>query len=609
MDAIAQLAAQLEAYNAAYRSGAPLVDDATYDRMVEQLRLLDPRHPILKTVEPEKFPGRAEVRHPNPMLSTDKAYTDAQLERFVARVQKEANTTGPPTVLFRVTPKLDGLAGRDDGTVFVSRGNGFVGYDITDAFAKGVVPMGGRGQGLGEIVVVQSYFAEHLADKFEHPRNMVVGIVSSDTLNVDAQQALDDGMVRFVPYSQLPDWQGDGLALLREIELIIQALGRDIDYPMDGVVVEVINQELKARMGATAHHYRWQIAVKRKGQTAVTQVENIQWQVGRTGNVTPVLEVTPVPLSGATIRRVTAHHAGMLTKLGIGPGARIEVIRSGEVIPKMERVLEAVAQVTLPQACPACGLELSWKGDFLRCSHVNCPAQTEQRISHWFRTLGNADWFGIKSIKRIVAGGFDSLEKIYAMTTADFSAMGFGPGQSANLAEALRISRTKSVEDWRFLAALGIADLGVGDSRKLLQHYSLEELSDLDAQRLVGISGFGEITSRSITQGLAEVKSTLSHLLSLGFNLERTQQDAGMAAYVGPLAGKNLVFTGKMQRGSREAMQAEARRLGANVQSAVSGTTHYLICGEKVGASKRQKAAQLGVHMLSEDEYYQIVKP
>ena len=152
-------------------------------------------------------------------------------------------------------------------------------------------------------------------------------------------------------------------------------------------------------MGATTHHYRWQIAVKRKGETAVTQVENIQWQVGRTGNVTPVLEVTPVALSGATIRRVTAHHAGMLTKLGIGPGARIEIIRSGEVIPKLERVLETAEQIVLPETCPACGLELSWKGDFLRCTHVNCPAQTEQRISHWFRTLGNADWFGIKTIK------------------------------------------------------------------------------------------------------------------------------------------------------------------------------------------------------------------
>lgn len=604
---IDQLAAQLEAYNAAYRNGAPIVDDATYDRLVEQLRILDPQHPFLHAVEPEKLAGRAEVRHPVPMLSTDKAYTDAQLERFVARVRKEAQALGVETVRFRVTPKLDGLAGRDDGEVFASRGNGFVGYDITSAFSKGVVPVGGRGKGLGEIVVVQSYFGEHLANKFEHPRNMVVGIVSSDTLNADARQALEEGMVRFVPYSQLPFWEGSGDALLKDIETLIQKLGTDADYPMDGVVVEVMDQRVKEHMGATTHHYRWQIAVKRKGATAVTQVESIQWQVGRTGNVTPVLEVTPVALSGATIRRVTAHHAGMLSKRGIGPGARIEIIRSGEVIPKLERVLEPSGDVPLPLVCPACGLELSWKGDFLRCTHIHCPAQTEQRISHWFRTLGNADWFGIKSIQKLVAGGYDTLEKIYAMVESDFAALGFGPVQSRNLDEALQTSRTKAVEDWRFLAALGIPDLGIGDSRKLLQHFSLQELPGVDAQHILRIDGFGEITSRSIIQGLAEVRPTLLHLLKLGFNLEKTQPVSTAPVPATPIAGKNLVFTGKMQRGSREAMQAEARRLGANIQSAVSGTTDFLICGEKVGAAKKDKAAQLGVQTLSEDEYYQLI--
>jgi len=372
-------------------------------------------------------------------------------------------------------------------------------------------------------------------------------------------------------------------------------------------VVEVMDLRVKEHMGATAHHYRWQIAVKRKGATAVTRVESIQWQVGRTGNVTPVLEVTPVALSGATIRRVTAHHAGMLSKLGIGPGARIEIIRSGEVIPKLERVLEPSTDIPLPIVCPACGLGLSWKGDFLRCTHIRCPAQTEQRISHWFRTLGNADWFGIKSIQKLVAGGFDTLEKIYAMVESDFSALGFGPVQSRNLGEALRISRTKAVEDWRFLAALGIPDLGVGDSRKLLQHLSLQELPGIDAQQILKIDGFGEITSRSIIQGLAEVRSTLLHLLNLGFNLEKTQPVSTAPVAATPIAGKNLVFTGKMQRGSRETMQAEARRLGANVQSAVSGTTDFLICGEKVGAAKKDKAAQLGVQTLSEDEYYRLI--
>jgi DNA ligase (NAD+) len=603
---IDQLVAHLEKYNAAYRAGQPLVDDATYDLLVEQLRGLDPGHPFLQAVEPEKFSGRKEVRHPRPMLSLDKAYTDAQLERFVSRIFKEAQALGIAKILFQATPKLDGLAARDDGQILASRGNGLVGYDITNAFDKGVVPIGGRGQGLGEIVVVKSYFEKHLADKFEHPRNMVVGIVSSDTLNQDVVQALQDGVVHFMPYNRLPFWQGDSEALLGGIDGITQDF-ENVDYPMDGLVVSVTDRRLARHMGATAHHYRWQLAVKRKGETAVTQVQSLQWQVGRTGNVTPVMEVMPVPLSGATIRRVTAHHAGMVAKLGIGPGARIEIIRSGEVIPKLEHVIEPADDVQLPQQCPACGLPLSWKGDFLRCTHMNCPAQTERRISHWFRTLGNADWFGIKTIQKITAAGYDTLEKIYTLGEQDFTAMGFGPVQSRNLAQALQTSRTKSVEDWRFLAALGIPDLGVGDSRKLLEHFALEDLLDVSVERIEQISGFGEITGRSIVGGLAEVRDTLLHLLALGFTLERTAPVAASGSANSPLAGKNVVFSGKMQRGSREDMQAEARRLGAHVQSAVSSTTDYLICGEKVGATKRERATQLGVRTLSEEEYDQLI--
>jgi DNA ligase (NAD+) len=604
---IEELAAQLEKYNQAYRSGRPLISDDEYDRLVEELRRIDPRHPFLTAVEPERFADRIEVRHPIPMLSTEKAYTDEQLQRFVSRVGKAAADRAVADLQFKITPKLDGLAGRDDGTHFVSRGNGIVGFEISSAFEKGVVPIGGRGQGLGEIVAVQSYFNDQLKDKFEHPRNMVVGIVSSDTLNQDAEKALKDGMVHFVPYNQLPRWEGNGETLLKSIHEISDELMAATDYPMDGVVVEVVDDGLKAHMGATAHHFRWQIAVKRKGQTAETTVESIQWQVGRTGNVTPVMAVSAINLSGATIRRVTAHHAGMVAKLCIGPGARIEVIRSGEVIPKLERVLEVAQTVVLPDNCPVCGHELSWKGDFLRCTFIQCPAQIEQRICHWFRTLGSADWFGIKTVQKLVSNGYDTLEKIYALDRDTFSLLGFGPVQSENLAQALVTSRTKRVEDWRFLAAFGIPDLGVGDSRRLLQHISLDNLIGIKRRTIAQINGFGDITSRSVARGISDQKETIVHMLDLGFNLEITPPLTQERADKSPLSGKKLVFTGKMLSGSREEMQNHARKLGATVQTSVSGATDILVCGTKVGASKLEKAARLGVDIVSEEDYYSII--
>ena len=607
MDDVAKLVADLERYNAAYRSGSPLVSDNEYDQLVEQLRRIDPHHPFLHTIEPETFAGKREVRHPVPMLSTEKAYTPEALQRFVERAGKEAAAIGIEPVAFKVTPKLDGLAGRDDGRSFASRGNGEVGYEISSAFDKGVVPVGGRGLGLGEIVIATSYFNANLADQFEHPRNMVVGIISSDTLNEFARQALADGAVRFVPYVQLPTWTGNGRDLVETIDKIMADLTAAVDYPMDGVVVEVTDDNVKAYMGATAHHYRWQIAVKTKGDTATTYVRHLTWQVGRTGTVTPVMEVEPVALSGATIRRVTAHNAGLVVRLQIGPGAEIEIIRSGEVIPKLEKVITPAAHVDHPAACPSCEAKLYWKNDFLKCLNDACKAQAEQRLNHWFKTLGTADWFGIKSIQKLVAGGYDRLEKIYAMQVGDFSELGFGPVQSQNLFDALNLSRTKPVEDWRFLAAFGIPDLGKGDSRKLLQHMALVQLLDCEAIQIEAIDGFGPITSTSITVGLAQQRSTIEHMLGLGFQIQATRLADARTLDDTPIAGKNIVFTGKMIHGRREEMQAEARQLGANVQTTISSKTDLLVHGAKAGPKKIDKAKRLGIQILTEDDYRALV--
>ena len=606
-ETINELLDLLTAYSKAYRQGAPMVSDAEYDALVEQLRVIVPNHPFLQAVEPEQFTGRQEIRHPAPMLSIEKAYTREQLERFVARVQKKAEILGLDSVTFRLTPKLDGLSGRDDGSRFATRGNGEVGYEISSAFAKGVIPIGGRGKGVGEIVVVKSYFDEHMADFFEHPRNMVVGIISSETLNENAKTALNERKVHFVPYNQLSPKIVDGHRLVEETRQLVRELLANVDYPTDGVVAEVTDDRLKEQMGATAHHYRWQIAIKTKGQTAQTTVVGIQWQVGRTGNVTPVLEVEPVSLSGATIRRVSAHHAGNIRNCGIGIGTRIEIIRSGEVIPKLENVLEVRGAVERPEACPSCGEPLEWQNDFLKCTNNACRAQIEQRISHWFRILGNADWFGIKTIRKIVDNGHGSLEAVYRLTESDFTGMGFGPVQSKNLAEAITLSRTKAVEDWRFLAAFGIADLGTGDSRKLLAHVSLENVIKMEREAIARIKGFGDKTSQSIVESIGAMAGTIRHMLDLGFNLQRTPLASEQAAVDSPIAGKGIVFTGKMIHGAREAMQTQARVLGARVQTAVSGNTDFLVCGEKVGASKMTKAEKLGVTILTEDQYLDMV--
>ncbi|MCD6291959.1 MAG: DNA ligase [Deltaproteobacteria bacterium] len=603
------LVEKLQKYNYAYRQGKPLISDVEYDNLVEELRSLAPEHPFLHQVEPEKFSGRREIRHPRAMLSTEKAYTKEALARFIEKAEKNAAENHLPSPVFCLTPKLDGLAARDDGQIFATRGNGETGYEISSAFAKGVVALGGRGQGLGEIVITNSYFTEYLAAHFEHPRNLVVGIINSDTLNPYAKKALKAGAVQFVPYKQLPRWQGSGKDLLSKIENLKEELASQTDYPLDGLVAEIVNPELRQILGHTDHHYRWQIAIKSKGETARSKVIEITWQVGRTGTITPVLEVEPVNVSGATIRRVTAHNAGLVKEQGLGRGAVIEIIRSGEVIPKLEKVIQPAAAIILPERCPSCNSSLSWSNDFLKCRNPQCPAQAEQRIRHWFKTLGTADWFGIKTIKRLVESHFDTLEKIYALREADFLSLEFGPQQSVNLEEALTLSRQKEVEDWRFLAAFGIPSLGRGDSRRLLAHISLNSLlAGVEAETIAEIPGFAELTALNITEGLDKCRAEIKHMLDLGFNLSLTPKFEDQSFTDHPLAGKGIVFTGKMEKGSREEMEEEARRFGAKIQKAVSGKTSYLVCGENVGARKTEKARQLGVNVISEEEYVKLLQ-
>ncbi|RTZ96726.1 MAG: DNA ligase, partial [Deltaproteobacteria bacterium] len=558
--------------------------------------------------EPEIFSEKKKLKHPRSMLSIQKAYTHRALSLFVARVTRFASEMGEGKVCFRVTAKLDGVAGRDDGRLLVTRGDGFFGFDVTSAFDKGVVPIGGRGNGLGEIVISRSYFKTHLAGHFEHPRNLVVGIISSDKVNEMALSALADGAVHFVPYDKLPAWYGTGEALLQDIETIYRVLVDDIDYPVDGIVVQVVDERLKDYMGATANHYRWQIAYKKRGETGVTTVNSITWQVGRTGNVTPVLEVDPIRLSGATIQRVTAHHAGMVRKMSVGPGARIELIRSGEVIPKLEKVLSRAAYVEIPDKCPSCGTKLDWRGDFLHCPNGEfCRDQIVGRLYHWFRILGNADWFGVKTIERLVDGGLSHLSGIYAARIEDYLALGFGMVQSRNLYDAIQRSLNQPVEDWRFLAALGISGLGVGESRKLLACYRLDGLWDLGWKQVAEIKGFGEIKSRTIMGGLGERFESYCDMLSLGFQLLRTPRDVPPLAGQSAIAGKGVVFTGKMQSGTRTKMQALARRLGAKVQTRVSGATNLLVCGENVGPKKLENARSKGVQILTESEFINLI--
>lgn len=608
-----ELVVAIEGLNQAYRSGTPLVTDHRYDEefLAELARRL-PGHTLLQRVEPESDEvfGDRRIKHPRPMLSTEKAYTRDEISAFLKRVTAAAEELGlvECEVELRATVKLDGLFGYYDGTVLVTRGDGMHGYDISRALQRGVRIMG-DGIGCGELVVTQEYFNEHLSESFEHPRNFMVGAVSADTLDTMVSDALASGAARFVLYDALPCWAGTPRDFLEDLDTIVSTLKRDTsEYASDGIIIEAVDNRLREFLGNTSHHYRYMIAIKDRGATATSRVREIAWQTGRTGRVTPVIGIEPVRLSGATISNVTGHHAGMVRELGIGPGAMIEILRAGEVIPKVERVVTRTESVPIPERCPSCESELEWDNDkFLICPNTSgCQAQIENALRHFFSVLGSADLFGPATIAKICAAGYRSIEAIYRLNEALLRECGFGPGQAANLVRELDRSRTQEIEDWRLLAALGIRHLGRGDSRRLLQYVPLRSLGTVSAEMIEAIPGFGALTSAAIADSLQVRWVTLSYLLGLGFNLSETPLK-GSSVSESRIADKRICFTGTMRRGTREAVEEQATRLGAVVQSAVNGKTDLLVVGEGPGASKLKKAHALGTACMTEDEYLAMI--
>ncbi len=596
--------------NLLYRAGEPLISDSSYDHVfIAELSRRQPEHPFLQEVEPEPAFSPKTVELPERMLSTAKAYSFAGVSAWAERIKRAAEKSGLDfsKLIFRASPKLDGYAAYDDGQRLYTRGDGRRGTDISRVFARGLqVAAGGqRGLGAGEIVVNHTFFQKNLAAHYDNPRNFQAGIIREKELNEQAASAVAQGAAVFYPFTLLPRWEGIWAELAENFSVIIADMKKRVDYDVDGVVLEITDPVLKKSMGATRHHYRWQIAYKENTETARVKVIRVIARTSRSGRVNPVAEVEPVRLSGAMIKRATAHHFKMVKDKGIGPGAIIELSRSGEVIPKIEQVIIA-AEPQIPTICPSCRTKLFWDNDYLRCpNNMGCPAQITHAIEHFFRTLANIDGFGPATINKLYDHGIKSVSEIYQLTAGEFNEMGFGPKQSQNLVNQLRRSRMEQIEDWRFLAAFGIYRLGPGNCEKLLAVYQLEKVLQLSEEEIVAVEGFAELTARAVCQGLKLIAPLFNELYRLGFKLEKTMR--AVSNDDSPIKDKLIVFTGRMEQGSRSAMEKQAKSLGAKTGKSITGKTDLLVTGTKVGSAKLKKAGENGIKIINEDEYLRLI--
>jgi DNA ligase (NAD+) len=603
----------MRGYNTAYRAGTPLIPDLVYDTLLAKYAREFPNNPFFNQleIEPEELVIGKTVKLPQRMLSTNKAYSHKEIEKFLNDCEEVGKKLGVKEVLFRITPKLDGFAGYYKDKKLYTRGNGYEGTDISIALQRGLniftpAQMIFK-EGPGEIVVHKGFFKETLTEDFENSRNVISSVIKEGELDSKIKTAINTRNVIFYPFSNLYGWMENKEGVLNNLEIMWDTVATNCDFDTDGLVIEAISEKIKSEMGATNHHHKWMLAYKKNTESHEVIVTGLTWQTGTIGRITPVVELVPTKISGVTISRATGHNFANVVKEGIDAGATVQVVRSGLVIPYIQKVIIPSDNVSVPEFCPSCGAETIQEGVHLLCSNtIDCPAQIEGILGFFFKTIGNCDGFGPAIIEKLHNFGYDNIVDICEMDQDDFYKV-IGGKTAENLFKALKKSRQLPIEDWRFLAAFSLDGHGKGNCEKLLMKYALEDIFKLTVDDIITIDGFAEKSASALVNSLKKIKRDFEYLLNVvKFNLVETIR--GGKVIESPIAGKVVVFTGTMLSGSRNSMIDNAKALGANVGTTVTSKTNILVCGEKVGASKTNSAKKNGTLVLSEVEYLELIK-
>ena len=659
---IMALRERLDVWSLAYhRDDNPLASDAEYDSALRRLRDLESLHPeLFSASSPTQRVGDAplgefvSVRHKLPMLSLDNAFSGEDLAAFEER---NAAKLGVHSLTFCCEPKLDGVAMSllyEDGILVraATRGDGASGEDIThNARTIDTVPLRLRSPSYpkvlevrGEVVIPRGAFATLNAEQaqrgdtvFQNPRNAAAGSLRQLDSRVTATRPLVfiAYAVGFIEEAELPVTHSHTLAYLRDagfktsglIERVqgwvaaehyverILAQRDAMDVDIDGVVVKVDDFGQQQRLGFVARAPRWAVARKFPAQEEVTTLLGIDYQVGRTGAITPVARLKPVFVGGVTVSNATLHNVDEMARLDIRIGDEVIVRRAGDVIPQIVRSLvdRRVGNpetVIFPSQCPDCSTPLTRDLDeaAIRCDNrTGCPAQQKAALEHFVsRKALDIDGVGEKLLHQLFDTGLvKSVADLYELSVEQVAAldrMGFKSAQKAIDA----IDKSKVTDLHRFLYALGIREVGEATARALAAHFgSLDAIASASQNALEDVSDVGPVVATHIRRyfSLESNRRLIDRLLHVGMDWVDTQESHHANAV---LAGQTWVVTGKLESMSRDAAGALVRRLGGQTAGSVSKNTDVLLAGPGAG-SKLSKAQSLGLKIIDESEFAKLV--
>lgn len=657
------LRAEIERHNYLYYvRNAPEITDAEWDRLLHELKSLEAEHAELVTPEsPTQRVGSApaaefgEIRHRVPMLSLDNAFSVEDVEAFDRRVRERLG--GVDAVDYACEPKLDGLAVSvtyQDGVLVqaATRGDGTVGEDVTHNIRTiKSVPLRLRGDDWpklldvrGEVFMPVAGFqrfnraAEARGEKtFVNPRNAAAGSLRQLDPRITAARPLDMFFyaVGASEGGELPQHHSRILARLRDWGLrtcpeartavgvqgvlsYFDDIGRRrsaLPYQIDGVVYKVDALELQQRLGFVSRAPRWAIAHKFPAEEESTFVKDIEWQVGRTGALTPVARLEPVFVGGVTVSNATLHNIDELHRKDVRVGDTVIIRRAGDVIPEVVRVVaeRRPARTTrpgLPQACPVCGSAVAKPDEdaIARCTGgLYCPAQRKESLRHFAsRRAMDIDGLGAKLIDQLVdADLVRNAGDLYRLTVASLAGLErMGDKSAANLVEALERSKNATLP--RFLLALGIRDVGEATALSLARHFgSLEALQGAPVDRIQDVPDVGPVIAQHIVEFFAQRhnREVIEDLLKQGLHWPAIEAPR---ASTQTLAGKTIVITGALATMGRDEAQDRVRALGGKASGSVSRKTDYVVAGADAG-SKLVKAQELGVPVLDEAQFLRLL--
>ncbi len=659
----AELRDLLERYNHRYHAlDDPEVPDAEYDRLMLELRGIETQYPTLLTKDsPTQRVGAAPVaafgavRHRIPMLSLDNAFSDEDVRDFDRRIRERIGND--QAVRYSAEPKLDGLAisALFENGVFVqgaTRGDGETGEDITQNLKTiAALPMRlrtadaprlleVRGEVFMPLAGFERFNREALArgeKSYVNPRNAAAGSLRQLDSRMTAARPLDLFIygVGYVDGAGLPQHHGNMLKQLRGWGFKICPQSRVVDsiegcleyyrdmalarpklpYQIDGVVYKVDAADLQRQLGFVSRAPRWAVAHKFPAEEALTTVRGIEFQVGRTGALTPVARLEPVFVGGVTVGNATLHNMDEMTRKDVRVSDTVVIRRAGDVIPEVVRVIPerriAEAKMAdLPTVCPVCGSPVVREGDqaVARCSGGRtCAAQRREEIIHFAsRRAMDIQGLGEKLVSQLVERDWvKSPADLFDLQAAQLATLERLGEKSAHKLQAA-IAAAKHTTLPRFLYALGIRDVGEATALGLAQHFGdVQSLRSAAAEEVQRVPDVGPVVARNVAAYFADPQNTaiVDRLLACGIVWPAVQRQETR----GELAGKTFVLTGTLGTLTRDASQEAILSRGGKVSGSVSKKTHYVVAGADAG-SKLKKARELGIVILDEPAFLEMLK-